>query len=398
MVQTRSGTLTMTADVKAATFVFSHEELTVIEGKPTHETVEILIQELYSNACQNDCALGGGQFGYLGMIMPDTTYADKQVERGDPIVPFTKPVLPSDIPVTREEKLEFKEIQQQLVNYNAMEGHLKKQIIQAVDRTYIAALADRQMGFTMISAKQLLAYIVKEYDTIDYDDLIENRAKLDSEWDITQPLKILWNRIDDIKAFANAGGQPIDDRTVMQATLNVLANTGVFDTHIIIWKQQPPEMWNYELFMKFFNNAERDRHQNTAKGAGYHTANAVKPITKPATIKNNNTVNNGEWYMRTDASGYTYDARVIKFGNKEIWLCHSHGGSTNPNHTSESCNRPKDGHIRQTTWDNMCGGCTDMNWSNQNKSYKKKGNRNNNNNANNATAVVETTTNNNMTE
>lgn len=396
MVTTRSAALTMTSDVKATVFVFPHEELTRIDGKPTHESVELLIQEVYSNACQNECSLGGGQFGYLGIVMPDATYAEKQMIRQDPIIPFTKPTLPTEVPLTREDKLEFKEIQQQLVNYNAMEGHLKKQIIQAIDRTYIAALADRQMGFTMITAKALLAYIVKEYDTIDYADIIDNRNKLDSEWDITQPITMLWNRIDDIKAFALAGGSPIDDRTIMQATLTVLANTGVFDTHIIIWKQKPQADWRYNEFMEFFNNAERDRNTKTAKTAGFHTANATKPMNTPPTNNNSNTtvVNNGQWYIKTDATGYSFDARVMRFGNKDIWFCHSHGGSTNPNHTSETCNRPKEGHVRQSTWDNICGGCTDMNWSNQNKAFKKKGKCNNNNSTNSANNATNTDDNN----
>ena len=73
---------TMSIDIKATTFVFPHEILTPIVGKPTHETVKLLRKEAYANAYENECTLGGGDNGYLGLIMPANEYRDIQIKAG----------------------------------------------------------------------------------------------------------------------------------------------------------------------------------------------------------------------------------------------------------------------------------------------------------------------------
>ena len=45
-----------------------------------------------------------------------------------------------------------------------MEAHLKGQIMDAIERKYIAELDDEKFGFANITAKVLLAHIVKKYD------------------------------------------------------------------------------------------------------------------------------------------------------------------------------------------------------------------------------------------
>ena len=171
-ILTPTKTRNMSVDMKATIFVFPHTTLTKIIGKPKHENVTILRKEMYANAMQNDCTLGGGDNGYLGIIMPAVAYADKQTKEGNnnPIA-FVKPQPPdptaaaSIIYSTNSSILDFK----------SMEGQLKGQIMDAIERKYIAELDDEQYGFANITAKTLLAYIVTKYDVITHHDLTKNR-------------------------------------------------------------------------------------------------------------------------------------------------------------------------------------------------------------------------------
>ena len=85
----------MTTDIETTKFVFSHLKLTAIEGKPTNATITILKQEVYANAIGNECTLGCGNFGYLGLIMPEADYRAKQIALApnDMFSPFIKPII-----------------------------------------------------------------------------------------------------------------------------------------------------------------------------------------------------------------------------------------------------------------------------------------------------------------
>ena len=178
----------MSVDMKATTFVFPHETLTPIDGKPTHESVTLLRKELYANAYDNECSLGGGDNGYLGIIMPHDEYITLQRDAGiadADIVPFIKPPTPDPTDaaniIIRTNK--------QILDYKAMEAHLKRQLLEAItDKDYITVMDDAKVGFSGTTVKTLLDYIVSKYDVITYDQLNSNREKLDENWDPSEPI------------------------------------------------------------------------------------------------------------------------------------------------------------------------------------------------------------------
>jgi hypothetical protein len=365
---------------KATVFVFPHDTLTPITDEPNHTTIELLLNEIYANAAENETTLGGGQNGYLGLIMPTAEYLKVQTDMGiTPAIPFIKPTAPT----TGDDAITIKRKEQIIVDYKHMELQLKKQIIAAVKAEFLEPLQQTTTGYKRTkSAKEILAYLVTEYDIITQDDLKANRDKLDTPWDASEPIYKLWNRTLAIQRFATAGKFPIPDITIVHALITVLMNTGVFATHIIIWKQKPNAEWTLDNFKKFFNEANKERLLHTAKEAGY--ANAVKSTTNTNNIGKNDKVN---------ASGTNFDKTYVTLGDKKIYYCWSHGGSTNANHTSLSCNRPKEGHVTNSNWMNTCGGCTAMMISAENKqqrfrnggntNYRNNGYRNNNGNNNN---------------
>lgn len=353
----------MHTDIKAATFVFEHETLTPIEGQPDHNSIALLKTELFANAYGNECVLGGS-FGYMGLIMNNAAYAEQQQLIGDPEEPFILPPAPDD----NANPNDVRAHKQLAANLRSMEQHLKQQLLLAVDKTYIAPLRQPLTGFAPVTTKTILQFLSDEFDRIEFEDLQANLAKLDEPWDFNEKLYLLWDRIDKCQQFAKDANAPISDLTAMQPTFVVLQNTGVFDTHTILWKQRPIGTWTMLEFRRFFNDADRDRGLHTAKKAGFHGANNAK-VSKHRT-KTPAKANMGTDKTDTAATNNT-DERYFMFGDKKIWYCWTHGGSVNPQHTSATCKRPASGHQKHATWSNLCGGCTDMNWSKQNRTYKR---------------------------
>ena len=61
--------------VDYATAYFPYPTPTKIEGEPTYKSLHTLQKELRANASSIDSDLGGGDHGYLGLVLNDPNYA-----------------------------------------------------------------------------------------------------------------------------------------------------------------------------------------------------------------------------------------------------------------------------------------------------------------------------------
>ena len=66
--------MTSTSSVNHKDSYFEHLVLTKIRGEPTYETLHHLKNELKGNASSVPTTLGGGNHGYLGMILMSAEY------------------------------------------------------------------------------------------------------------------------------------------------------------------------------------------------------------------------------------------------------------------------------------------------------------------------------------
>jgi hypothetical protein len=123
----------MSYEIKPTLLVLTHEKLTPIVGRPTYQSVSLLKREVYANAGQNPCTLGGATRGYLGMVTPAEDYAEHQCKTNRPIVPFSLPPEPQ-IDATEATIDHYTKI---TIDYGAMESALQRQIVEAVDIQYI---------------------------------------------------------------------------------------------------------------------------------------------------------------------------------------------------------------------------------------------------------------------
>ena len=91
-----------------ASSYFKYKTPTPIRGEPTHKSLKRLKLELQANASSVETDLGGGNHGYLGLVLTDAEYA--AVPNTQPFVAPTYPpplVIPTN--VTQIQALELKE-------------------------------------------------------------------------------------------------------------------------------------------------------------------------------------------------------------------------------------------------------------------------------------------------
>ena len=68
---------------------------------------------------------------------------------------------------------------------------LKKQLLEAVNKTYVCLLDDEILSYTNITMRDLLKHLSMTYATLDVDALNKNSAKLNDPWEPTESMEPL---------------------------------------------------------------------------------------------------------------------------------------------------------------------------------------------------------------
>ena len=72
---------------------FKYKTPTPIQGTPTYKALKRLKAELRANASSVECDLGGGNHGYLGLVLSDQEYATVSP------TPFIAPAYPGQLTI-----------------------------------------------------------------------------------------------------------------------------------------------------------------------------------------------------------------------------------------------------------------------------------------------------------
>lgn len=346
-------------------FGFPHSTLTPIVGKPTLATLTLLKSELYANAMVTECELGGGDNGYLALVMSPAEYA---MQPGT--IPFIEPINPGAQPahgnaatapqMTEANRRHDYDVER-YSEYKAIKNELKLQLISAVHPTFIAILRDPIFGLAKVTARDIISHLTTTYGNRTIEDLEANRNQVMAEWDPDTEIEHLWTRATACKIFAEGTTLALSDDAIMNLLLVSLEKTKVFEEDIKAWRILPLATQTWAAFTEHFTarNKERTRKLNTGK-AGY---NALAAVTSGLSIQETHSANAAtvtSTPSTTTATSRRSDPNVATIsddiGTLKLYYCHSCGFGQYKNHTSVSCNKPKPGHKTEATARNMMGG------------------------------------------
>jgi hypothetical protein len=92
--------------------------------------------------------------------------------------------------------------------YHNADQVINKLIIGSFDDAYCNAISDEIVGYASCTSLQLPTHFVTYYAMIAPTELTQNYERLNTPYDPNQPIKTLFQQIQDARAFAVAGGQP----------------------------------------------------------------------------------------------------------------------------------------------------------------------------------------------
>ena len=200
--------MSSTSSVNYKDSYFKHPFLTAIHREPTYETLQNLKNEIKANPKTVQTTLGGGNYGYLGMILTPAQYRHIA-----PTNPFTRPpnpgVLVPNVAGTAAQ-ISSAENTHCLTKKLYLETLLPKRtfiqkIIKAIDTKYLAALCNLITGQITPLVSTILEFLHNNYGCITPQQLDDKTTTVKSMiYNPAQPIGIVFNSIDDLVEYARA--------------------------------------------------------------------------------------------------------------------------------------------------------------------------------------------------
>jgi len=242
---------------------FEYKSLDKIHGAPTIDSLLRIFRQLKRNAQYVTTTLGGGQLGYLGLILSDDAY--KAIPNS---APFVRSVDPGLLIITTSKKDDT--VQQQVDhnetkhNYNecqAVEQALRKQLIEAIPAEYLDSLRNTDTNMINDSIPDIISYLqtnfwrVADQELSDKEDEVKNFS-----YDLSTPVDSVFNRIKAFLDLCILTGNDKTDRQLVQLAHLMFNKTKAFMDSLKAWnlKLLPDKTFaNFKLHMREEHHALR---------------------------------------------------------------------------------------------------------------------------------------------
>jgi hypothetical protein len=161
--------------------------------------------------------------------------------------------------------------------YHNVDQVIKKLIIESFDDTYLNAISDEIVGYANCTSLQILTHLLTYYAMIAPTELTQNYERLNTPYDPNQPIKTLFQQIQDARAFAVAGGQPYGAAMIVNVAYTLVFNTGLLPDACRAWQSRAIAAKTWAQFKIDFTTTHREFRltNQTAQQSGFHSANMM---------------------------------------------------------------------------------------------------------------------------
>jgi hypothetical protein len=161
--------------------------------------------------------------------------------------------------------------------YHNVDQAIKKLIIESFDDAYINALSDENVGYANFTSLQLLTHLITYYAMIAPTELTHNYERLNTPYGPNQPIEMLFQQIQDARAFAVAGGQPYGAVVIVNVAYTLIFNMGLFPDACRAWQSRAISGKTWAQFKLDFATVHREFRltNQTAQQSGFQSANMM---------------------------------------------------------------------------------------------------------------------------
>ena len=268
-----------TGNVDYATSYFKYKTPTPIQGAPTNKTLKRLKQELRANASSVESDLGGGDHGFLGLVLTDVEYTTVSNTA------FTAPTYPTAlaIPTGTDQvtalnmREQHKEERRAYYECKNVEKALQRHIQDAIEDKYLESLIDEDTQLIQDDIPDVLEYLFDTYGKIPSKEVKQKELEIRSmSFNPADPMILLFNPLEKLKKMAEAAQIAYTEQQILDMGLTVIRNTRDFEKALGDWESLTTPNKTWDRFKKHFKDAQKQLKAirgPTMQQAGYHHAN-----------------------------------------------------------------------------------------------------------------------------
>ena len=386
-------------------------------GLPDYHIVNEAHTKGKANSASIPSELGGGGHGLLGLTLSPTTYF--QLTGNHFVKPANPGTIPLNVIGTAAAMAEIvRQHKEDLRVYRLVENTelaLKSQLIDTFDETYFRGLRNRHTGFFGITYLDMIAHLYHSYGLITALDIIENEKRMDKPYDPSEAIETYFDQIEDAVEFAEAGNSPFSDTQIVTKAFIQMFSTGLYKDECRAWNQLTVPARTWPAFKSIFLAANKEIREmqsltgstglagNVTQELFEQTSDALTAIATSTATQAEEVANvvvtttNIQQEIRTVLSQLqAMQARLTAVENFTTWTstdgggrqggrgagrgagrgggrgrgqggrgrgnqnnesyCHTHGRTRRDDHTSATCENPREGHIATATLHNREGG------------------------------------------
>jgi hypothetical protein len=355
---------------------FPHSSLPKVTGEPTFEDLKVIRRLLNTNTMSVSPYVGGRRHGRLGIIMTNEEYfaiaadvfqaPNNPGESAEVVAGKTATVIAEMTRLHLEETQVYH-------TYHNVDQEIKKMIIEAFNDAYHNALSDEVMGYANCTSLDLLTHLLTFYAMIAPTKLTQNYDRLNTPYDPNQPIKTLFQQIQDVRAFEVAGGQPYGNAMIINVAYTLIFNTGLFPDARRAWQSktnQTAQQSGFHSSNMMIEQGRTESMQDTAEAIAQLETATDSDRSTVATL----TTTNAKLATHLEAANALIaqlknEIATLKNKIKPAWqgqrpvrttnndsYCWSHGYQVAKSHTSAMCNMKKSGHQDAAIKSNTMGG------------------------------------------
>ena len=210
---------------------FPNTTIPPIIGCPDYDSLQRVFKALRQNLASVYRVLGGGQHGWLGILLSSTLY-DTLSSTTAFVVPVDPGMILPTMPVTTppatpEEKkahlLSFEETRSRYKMYVNITKAITRQISETINELYLRKIFSEYVGLNNRTLMQIYKHLIDTYGDIDEASFDTNRLRMLEPWESrAQPWEAFEDRIEKCMKFAAAGKYPYTNVGVVDIAYNLV--------------------------------------------------------------------------------------------------------------------------------------------------------------------------------
>ena len=260
---------------------FPHSSIEKIKGEPTYYSIKEVERKLIKNASSFPSELGGGNHGYLGLVLKPTKY---QLVTGETFTPHPNPgslpIFPANptqpqiaqVSNTHKEQLRLWREQHNLTKA------LKKQLTNVFEDKVLMELEDNYTGFNNISIQDILTRLYDRFGEVTSTELEEAESDLSKPFEPHEPFSVMICRIEDAIDIAEAAKCPFATQQIIHKALtSIIKAQALPETAMREWRSKSDADMTWSNFKKHFSKEIKvyQRDQGLVAKSTYNAANTA---------------------------------------------------------------------------------------------------------------------------